>query len=150
MPSSLTKLYAHLIFSTKDRRRFLDDSIRPKVHGCLAEIIRAMNSPYVVVGGVDDHVHMLFDMGKLHAPASIVKELKVESSKFAKTLGRKYRQFYWQRGYGIFSVGPLNRDQVEQYVRNQEQHHRTKSYMDEFRSFLHTYNIEYDERYLWT
>ena len=149
MPSSLTRLYVHLIFSTKDRQPFLDDTIRPRVHGCLATIVRAMQSPYVVVGGVEDHVHLLFDMGKLHAPAEFVKEVKVESSKMVKTLGAKYRKFYWQRGYGMFSVGPQHRARAEAYVRNQEQHHRNKTYRDEFVWFLRKYDIQYDDRYVW-
>ncbi len=149
MPSSLTKLYAHLIFSTKDRKPFLDDNIRARVHGHLASVVRAMHSPYVVVGGVEDHVHILFDMGKIYAPCELVKEIKVESSKFVKTLGRKYRDFFWQRGYGMFSVGPLQRLQAEAYVRRQEEHHRTKSFKAEFRSFLHEYEIQFDEQHVW-
>ena len=149
MSSSLTKLYAHLIFSTKDRQGLIDESIRTSVHGCLASIIRAMNSPYVVVGGVEDHVHILFDIGKIYAPCELVKEVKVESSKFVKTLGKQYRDFFWQRGYGMFSVGPTQRKQAEAYVRGQAEHHRTRSYKDEFRGFQHKYEIEYDEQYVW-
>ena len=68
MPQSLTKLYAHLIFSTKNRRPFVDDEIRSRVHGFIANSVRGMDSPYVVVGGIADHVHILFDMGKMHSP----------------------------------------------------------------------------------
>jgi REP element-mobilizing transposase RayT len=87
MPQSLTKLYAHLIFSTRNRKPFLDDNIRETVHGYMATILRASGSPYVVVGGVADHVHILFDMGKTNAPARFVEHVKRESSKFVKTLG---------------------------------------------------------------
>lgn len=118
MPQSLTKLYAHLIFSTKDRQPFLDDAVRPRVHAYLATIIRDMDSPWVVVGGVADHVHILFDIGKMHAPVEFVERAKRESSKFIKTLGEKYAGFYWQRGYGMFSVGPAHRDEAEEYVCN--------------------------------
>lgn len=75
MPQSLTKLYAHLIFSTKNRQPFLDDAIRPRVHAHLATIIRNLDSPRVVVGGVADHVHILFDMGKMHAPVEFVEQI---------------------------------------------------------------------------
>jgi len=149
MPQSLTKLYAHLIFSTKNRHPFLDDEIRPRVHCYLATVVRNLDSPWVVVGGVADHVHILFDMGKMHAPVEFVEQTKRESSKFIKNLGVKYRDFYWQRGYGLFSVGPSQRDDVETYVRNQEEHHRAKTFQDEFRSFLNRYGIEYDEQYVW-
>jgi putative transposase len=90
MPQSLTKLYAHLIFSTKNRQPFLDDAIRPRVHAYLATIIRGLDSPWVIVGGVADHVHILFDMGKMRAPVEFVEQAKRESSKFIKTLGEKY------------------------------------------------------------
>lgn len=149
MPQSLTKLYAHLIFSTKNRQSFLDDAIRPRVHAYLATIIRGMDSPWVVVGGVADHVHILFDIGKMHSPVEIVEQTKRESSKFIKTLGEKYTGFYWQRGYGMFSVGPAHRDEAEEYVRNQEEHHRVKTFQEEFRAFLIRYGIEYDEQYVW-
>ncbi len=149
MPQSFTRLYAHLIFSTKERWPWLDDIARPQMHAHLAAAMREMGSPYVVVGGVADHVHLLFDMGKMLAPATLVKEVKRVSSKFAKTLGPKYEQFYWQRGYGMFSVSPTHRADVEAYIRGQEEHHRERSFQDEFRDFLIRYGIEYDERYVW-
>ena len=149
MPQSLTKLYAHLIFSTKNREAFLDRGIRPRVHAYLATVIRDLDSPFVVVGGVADHVHSLFDMGTMHAPVKFVEHVKRESSKFVKTLGPKYGDFYWQRGYGMFSVSPTHLADVEKYVRGQETHHRKRTFKDEFRTFLERYGIEYDERYVW-
>ncbi len=149
MPQSLTKLYVHLIFSTKKREPFLDDEIRERVHGYLATVIRSVDSPYVVVGGVADHVHILFDMGKMHTPVEFVEQVKRESSKFVKTLGPQYRNFYWQRGYAMFSVSPTHLADAEKYVRNQEEHHRTKTFQEEFREFLERYNIEYEEQYVW-
>lgn len=149
MPQSLVELYAHLIFSTKNRHPFLDDAIRPRVHAYLATIIRDLDSPWVVVGGVADHVHILFDIGKKHAPVEFVEVAKRESSKFIKTLGANYKDFYWQRGYGMFSVGPADRDDAERYIRNQAEHHRIKSYREEFRAFLNKYGVAYDEQYVW-
>jgi REP element-mobilizing transposase RayT len=149
MPQSLTKLYAHLIFSTKNRQPFLNEEIRPRVQGYLATVIRNLDSPWVVVDGVADHVHILFDLGKMHAPVEFVEQAKRESSKFVKTLGAEYQDFYWQRGYGMFSVGPADRDEAEQYVRNQREHHRAKTFQEEFRAFLKRYNVAYDEQYVW-
>ncbi len=149
MPQSLTKLYAHLVFSTKNRVPFLDDKIRDRVHALLATEIRDLDSPWVVAGGVADHVHLLFDLGKSHAPVTFVEQAKRESSKFIKTLGPQYADFYWQRGYGMFSVGPADRDEAEHYVRNQAEHHRTKTFQEEYRAFLKKYNVEYDEQYVW-
>jgi REP element-mobilizing transposase RayT len=145
----LTKLYAHLIFSTKHRQPFLDEQVRPRVHAYLATVVRSLDSPWVVAGGVADHVHLLFDMGKLHTPVEFVEQVKRESSKFVKTLGTQYEGFYWQRGYGMFSVGPAHRDEAEHYVRNQEEHHRSKTFQEEFRTFLKHYGVAYDEQYVW-
>jgi len=104
MPQSLTRLYAHLIFSTKNRKRFLNDEIQLRVNGYLATVVRNLDSQFVVVGGAADHVHILFDIGKLHAPVKFVEQVKRESSKFVKTLGTEFQNFYWQRGYGMFSL----------------------------------------------
>jgi len=149
MPQSFTQLYAHLVFSTRNRHPFLDSEVRDPVHGYLATVIRSIDSPYVVVGGVADHVHILFDMGKMHAPVEFVERVKRESSKFVKTLGTKYSDFYWQRGYGMFSVSPTHLADAERYVRDQEEHHKKRTFQEEFRKFLDRYGIQYDERYVW-
>ena len=149
MSQSLTRLYAHLIFSTKNRQAFLDETIRPRVHGYLASVIRDLESPWVVVGGVADHVHILFDMGKMVAPVKFVEQVKRESSKVVKTIDQKYASFYWQRGYGMFSVSPKDRDEAERYVRNQEEHHRRLTFQDEYRAMLRHYGVDYDEQYVW-
>jgi len=148
MVQSFTKLYSHLIFSTKNRTPFLDDSIRPRVHAYIATLIRDLDSPFVVVGGVADHIHILLDLGRKHAPAHIVETVKRESSKFMKRLGPKYSDFYWQRGYSLFSVSPIHRDEVEAYVRNQEEHHRKKTFKEELVAFLVRYGMDFDERYI--
>lgn len=100
MPQSLTRLYAHLIFSTKNREPFLDESIRSRVHGYLATTVRDLNSPWVVIGGVADHVHILFDMGKMVAPVKFVEQVKRESPKFIKTFGLQYST-RWCRDRGV-------------------------------------------------
>jgi putative transposase len=149
MPQSLSQLYAHLIFSTKDRYPFLKEDIRDRVHAYLATVLRGMGSPFVVVGGIDDHVHILFDMGRIHAAKDFVEQIKRESSKFAKTLRPNLAKFYWQSGYGIFSVSPTHRESVIRYIETQEVHHRAKSFQDEYREFLSRYGIEFDEQYVW-
>ena len=149
MPQSFTKLYAHLIFSTKGRKQFLDEEIRDRVHAYLATVVRNLDLPYVVVGGVADHVHILFELGTAHAPVKFVEQVKRESSKFIKTLGSQYAEFYWQRGYAMFSVSPSHLEAAEQYVRDQEEHHHKKTFREELLEFLQRYGVEYDERYIW-
>ena len=149
MPQSFCQIYVHLIFSTKYRMRHLDDTIRNRVHGYLANTIREMGSAFTVIGGTDDHVHALFDLGKQQTPPDFPLQIKKESSKFIKELGTPYDGFAWQRGYGMFSVGPTNTEAVEAYIRNQHEHHRNMSFQEEFRAFLDRYGIDYDEQYVW-
>ena len=113
-------------FQHEEPQTILDEAIRARVHGYLATVIRDLDSPWVVVGGAADHVHVLFDMGKMVAPVKFVEQVKRESSKFVKTLGAQYVEFYWQRGYGMFSVSPKDRDEAESYVPHQEEHHRQR------------------------
>ena len=106
MAHSFCKIYVHIIFSTKNRQSWLDEAIRSRVHAHLATLARSDGCPSVVVGGVEDHVHILADIGKKVKPIDMIRHIKQESSKFVKTLAPDYHQFYWQQGYGMFSVGP--------------------------------------------
>jgi len=149
MPQSFCQIYVHIIFSTKNRQRWLDDTIRSRVHAHLATLARDCGCPHVHIGGPDDHVHMLVDLGKKTGPVPLIAKVKQESSKFVKTLGPEYRGFYWQSGYGAFSVGPTRVQDVEAYIDNQVEHHRRQTFQDEFRAFLDRYGVAYDERYVW-
>lgn len=149
MAQSLARLWTHLIFSTKERYPFLaDTTVRVDMHKYLATVLRTHDCPTMVVGGCDDHVHALFALSRNHSIADIVKEIKRTSSAWIKTIER-YSKFRWQAGYGAFSVSQSYVAPVERYIVNQEQHHRRKTFQDEFRAFLKKYEIEYDERYVW-
>ena len=149
MPQSFCQLYVHLIFSTKDRHSTITPGLRLRLHAYLAEVLRDMGSAFVVVGGPDNHVHALFDLGKKLVVVDVVEHIKKESSKFVKTLGVEYQHFYWQRGYGAFSVGPTHRDEVVRYIETQEEHHKRITFQEEYRAFLIKYGIPYDEKYVW-
>ena len=92
---------------------------------------------------------MLVDLGKKVDPVTLIGKVKQESSKFVKTLGADHGGFYWQNGYGAFSVGPTRVMEVESYIDGQVEHHRRQSFQEEFRAFLERYGIQYDERYVW-
>ena len=79
----------------------------------------------------------------------LIEKLKSHSSKWIKTKGLRYEKFYWQRGYGGFSVNPTEINIVKEYILNQESHHQKRSFQDEYRAFLKKYNVKYDERYVW-
>ena len=101
------------------------------------------------VGGVADHVHLAVRIGRTVTAADLIGELKTSSSKWLKTQSPGLAGFAWQRGYGAFSVGPADLEALRQYIDHQEEHHRTRSFEDEYRGFLKKYGIEYDERYVW-
>jgi REP element-mobilizing transposase RayT len=149
MSQSLVKNLIHLIFSTKNRAPLLAPEIRPEMNSYLAGILRQWHSPAVLVGSVADHVHILFSLSKNQALCKIIEEVKRGSSKWIKTKGEAFADFFWQGGYGAFSVSPSNAPAVRRYIENQDQHHRKVTFQDEFRAFLKRHDVEYDERYVW-
>ena len=149
MPQSLCKNFVHLIFSTKNREPFLKEDIRSEMYSYLGGILRSWDSPSITIGGIQDHIHILFLLSKNHALKKIVEEAKSSSSKWMKTKGTKFSNFYWQNGYGAFSVSQSNVESVRTYIAKQEEHHRRVSFQEEFREFLKRYEVDYDERYVW-
>jgi putative transposase len=149
MPQSLVKNYIHLVFSTKHRLHTIDESIQPELFSYIAGICANHQCTPVQIGGHTNHVHALFMLNKMMALAKIVEEMKAHSSKWIKTKGEGYHNFYWQNGYGAFSVNPAEVDVVVNYIKNQKEHHQKKTFEVEYRSFLKKYNVAYDERYVW-
>jgi REP element-mobilizing transposase RayT len=150
MSQSLANVLVHLIFSTKERQAFLSDrGIRDEMHCYLGGFSNNLDCPAICVGGTEDHVHILARLGRTIALAEWVKELKRASSLWIKPRGGEYDAFYWQNGYGVFSVSQSQSPTVERYIANQEEHHRKQTFQDEFRGFLKRHGIEFDERYVW-
>ena len=149
MPQSLSNILVHLIFSTKDRQPWLGKDVREKAHAFLAGAVRQCECEAYRVGGVADHVHLAVRLSRTLSVADLVKETKTASSKWLKTQNAKLTGFSWQQGYGVFSVGMSQKDTLLQYIDNQEEHHRTHTFQDEYRAFLKKYKIDYDERYVW-
>jgi len=150
MPQSLTQIYLHVVFSTKDRQPFLTDKeLRGRTHAYLAGICKNLDCPALIVGGVEDHVHILCRFGKTIEVATLLRELKRDSSKWIKGEQAELGDFHWQAGYGAFSISPSHVDALKHYIRNQEQHHLRESLQDEFRRLCKEYGIEIDERYVW-
>ena len=149
MPQSLAHVLVHLIFSTKDREPFIVPSIRPRLHAYLATVARDAGCECYRVGGVSDHVHLALALSRTLTIADLVENLKTSSSKWIKTESPQMRAFAWQRGYGAFSVGPADREKVCEYIDNQEEHHRHRTFQEEYRAFLTKYGVGFDERYVW-
>ena len=149
MPQSLSHILIHLIWSTNERHPWLTPGIREKAHAYLAGAVRQCACEAYRVGGVADHVHLAVRLSRTLSPADLVKEVKTASSKWLKTQSPALAAFAWQRGYGAFSVGPTSLDALLHYIETQDEHHRTRTFQDEYRDFLKKYGIEYDERYVW-
>jgi REP element-mobilizing transposase RayT len=150
MPQSLAKILVHTVFSTKDRRPFLRDEIlREELHRYLGGILSNLDCQPIIVGGVEDHVHLLCALSRTCSVAEMVKEVKRGSSLWIKTKNADLPDFAWQSGYGIFSLGFSQAEAVRDYIAGQEEHHRKISFQDEFRQLLKRYEIEFDERYVW-
>ena len=150
MSQSLTQIYLHIVFSTKDRQAFLTDKkIRERTHAYLAGTCRNLDCPSLLVGGVEDHVHLLTRFSKKIAVVDFIAEIKRESSKWVKVQDSSLFSFYWQKGYGAFSISPAHVEDVKKYIAGQEEHHRHESFQDEFRRLCEKYGLEIDERYVW-
>jgi Transposase and inactivated derivatives len=149
MPQSLSKVILHIIFSTKNREPWLDRDVRPRMHAYLATICRDLGAELVRIGGVADHVHIVATLPRTMSQAEFIEQMKKASSKWVKALDAQYRGFFWQRGYGAFSVSPSQLDAVLQYVEAQPEHHRTRTFQDEYRELLRKHGVEFDERYVW-
>lgn len=140
----------HIVFSTKYRQPLIDESIEDELFSYLGGICNKLECKVVIVGGYKDHIHILCMLSKKIALAKLMEELKAHSSKWIKTKGDAYKNFYWQDGYGAFSVNPSQVEIVINYIANQKEHHGKKNFQDEYRSILKKYAIEYDERYVWS
>ena len=150
MPQSLVEIYVHIVFSTKNRQPFLcDRDFRNRTHGYLKGICDGQDSPSLQIGGVEDHVHILCRLGKTLDVSTLIRELKRESSKWIKVENPRLGEFYWQQGYGAFSVSPSHVPALKKYIAEQEEHHRNESFQDEFRRLCEKYGAAIDERYVW-
>ena len=139
----------HIVFSTKHRYPFIDDHIKEELFKYLGGICKHMECNPIIVGGYKDHVHILCSLSRKIALMKLIEEIKTHSSKWIKTKGIKYEKFYWQNGYGGFSVNPAQIEVVKNYILTQESHHQHKSFKEEYRLFLRDNNMDYDERYVW-
>ena len=150
MPPSLSRMVVHLVFSTKDREPILrDPELRKSLHAYMAGILQELQCEPILINGVEDHVHVLCNLSRTLSVAKLLEELKKSSSKWMKEQGAGYARFYWQAGYGVFSVSQSNVESVKNYIAGQEEHHRTVSFQDEFRAFCRRHGVEIDERYVW-
>ena len=149
MPQSHARVMIHLVYSTKSRGRSLNEQIQPELFSYLTGILRGEGHTPIAVGGHVDHVHLLFGLARTHSISKIVEKLKVSSSIWLKSKDGIPADFHWQSGYGAFGISPKEIDDVDNYIRNQKDHHQSTSFQDEYRKLLDEFGIEYDEQYVW-
>jgi putative transposase len=137
----------HLVFSTKDRMPLIQDAVAPELHAYIAGTVRQLDCECFRVGGVADHVHIALRLASTRTSAKVVSDIKTASSVWMKDRG--VARFAWQRGYGLFSVGPADLGALVRYIAEQKAHHAKRSFQDEMRAFFEKYHVEFDERYLW-
>ena len=148
MPSTYLSLHYHLIFSTKERRLLIADPWRDHLHAYLGGTVHTLGGVPQAVGGTADHVHMLVGLRATHCLADVLREIKRPSSQWVhETLG--VAEFAWQEGYGAFTVSASGLAAVKRYILRQEEHHRKKTFQEEYVELLQRSGVEYDERYLW-
>lgn len=150
MPQSLSCVHIHLVFSTKNRIPFLrNESLRGEMLAYLGGASKTLGCPPLIVGGTEDHIHMLCRLGRTITQSDWVKEIKRVSSAWIKERDPKTKDFAWQAGYGSFSVSSSNLEQVREYISRQGEHHRRQSFQDEYREFLRKHGMEWDEQHVW-
>ncbi len=149
MANSYTSLFFHIVFSTHNREPLLKPAFQERLFAYMGGIARANNMKAVSIGGMTDHAHMLLLIPANIPVAKAVQLIKGGSSKWVHENDASLKNFSWQEGYGAFSISASHVAEVVAYIKRQEEHHRVKSFQEEYVSFLQENNIEYDERYVW-
>jgi putative transposase len=149
MAQSFACMHIHLIFSTKRREPIQSDAMRPRLFEYVGGILRSERSVLRAAGGMPDHAHWLVSLHRQTSVADALRRIKASSSRWIHDQYPELRQFAWQAGYGAFAVSYSNLDAVEAYIRGQAEHHRTRSFQEEFIAFLRRHDIGFDERCLW-
>lgn len=149
MANTYTSLHYHIVFSTKNRRPWIGADLEQRIWEYLGGIARENDMKALQIGGVEDHVHVVLGAPPVIAVSKAVQLLKGGSSKWIHETFLALAGFEWQDGYGAFSVSKSQLPEVIEYVANQREHYRVRTFQEEYRAFLERHGIEYDERYLW-
>lgn len=148
MPQSLVKVLIHIVFSTKNRVDMIMPEFEAGMFAYIHGIVENNKSKLIVGNGTMNHIHLLVSLGRTIDISELIGNIKRSSSLWVKSQGT-YPNFYWQKGYGAFSIGQSQVPDVKRYIEDRKAHHAEKDFKTEFRSLLHKYEVEYDERYVW-
>jgi len=148
MAGSYSKIYLQYVFAVKGRCNLLHKPWREEVFKYMSGIISAKGQKSIIVNGVEDHVHVLVGLKPSMNIDALVRDIKNNSSKFINERNFLSKKFSWQSGYGVFSYSRGHLDRVYKYIENQEEHHRKKTFRNEYHEFLREHEIEFEERFL--
>ena len=150
MAQSLCKLYVHIVFHIKTTSPSIKTEHLERLHGYIGQLVNTTGCQTIRVGGINDHVHAVCLLSKDVTVSHLVEEMKRNSSRWIKTLDSCYANFAWQGGYAAFSISQSVVEKTIEYVSKQEEHHRQMSFNDEYIQFLNFYQINYNEKYVFT
>ncbi len=148
MAGTFSQIYIQYVFAVKNRQNLLSQSWRAEVFKYIAGIIKGKNQKPIIVNGVADHVHVFVGLKPSMSIAELVRDIKNNSSNYINAQKWVQGKFSWQEGYGAFSYSHSQIEDVYQYIANQEQHHRKKTFKEEYLEFLHRFEIDYNDQYL--
>jgi len=149
MPQSLACLHTHIIFSTKERAELLPVNLQGELHAYIATVIQNMGCYPEIINSMSDHIHILTGLGRTSAVSDVVKDIKTSSSRWIKARDSRSHAFAWQSGYAAFAVSASNVQEVRGYIANQAEHHKKRSFQEEYRAFLNRHGVAFDEKYVW-
>ena len=145
---SFSKLTYHIIFATRYRRKTIRPELQHRLYEYIGGIVRKQKGHLIEIGGVEDHIHILANLSPVAAISDSIRDIKANSAKWMNELPERKDKFEWQKGYGAFTVSASQIESVCKYVQNQKEHHRVKSFEEEYIEFLQRHGIEFERRYL--
>jgi len=149
MAHTYTSILIHYTFSTKNRQSIITPDLQPRLWAYMGGIASGNKMKALGIGGVENHAHILLSLPPTISIAKAIQLVKGGSSTWVSKTFSDQKDFSWQEGYGAFSIGISQKDDTIEYINNQKEHHRKSTFQEEFLSFLHKHDIEYDERYIW-
>ena len=149
MGQSLAQNYIHIIFSVKNRKPLINESIEQELFQYIGGLCKNLESTPLEVGGYKNHIHILCILSKKLPLATLIQKVKSKSSKWIKPKGPEYKNFYWQNGYGAFSISSSKVESFRSYIKKQKEHHQNMSFEEEYKDMLKENNVEFDARYIW-
>jgi putative transposase len=148
MSQSFVQFYSHIVFHTKNNKDLILTDIEDELYSYFGGILKNLKSIPLSIGGTTNHIHILCTLPKTMSLADLTEEIKKSSSKWIKTKGKRFESFYWQDGYGGFSVSHFHIEVIKNYIANQKKHHMTISHLEEYKKLLDENGVDYDEKYL--